>query len=93
MTDEPGATPQTRLYEFPGGLFELQSAADESDDYSGFHLEFSGRGALIGPHDEGLVMKYKPTAVGYLRTDVSGVAQLWDQSQVRREALLSMLEV
>lgn len=32
-------------------------------------------------------MKYKPTAVGYLRTDVSGLAQLWDQSQIRRLAI------
>ncbi|MEV6769040.1 hypothetical protein AB0N05_10490 [Nocardia sp. NPDC051030] len=31
-------------------------------------------------------MKYKPTAVGYLRTDVSKLAQLWDQTQIRRVA-------
>ncbi|WP_067691835.1 hypothetical protein [Nocardia jejuensis] len=31
-------------------------------------------------------MKYRPTAVGYLRTDVSRAAQLWDQAQIRRVA-------
>ncbi|MRH88787.1 hypothetical protein GFY24_15265 [Nocardia sp. SYP-A9097] len=31
-------------------------------------------------------MQYKPTAIGYLRTDVSKLAQLWDQSQIRRLA-------
>lgn len=28
-------------------------------------------------------MKYRPTAVGYLRTDVSGVQQRWDEEQMR----------
>ncbi|MGW4243510.1 hypothetical protein [Nocardia sp. NPDC004722] len=28
-------------------------------------------------------MRYKPTALGYVRTDVSGIAQLWDESQIR----------
>ncbi|WP_327143021.1 hypothetical protein [Nocardia sp. NBC_01327] len=86
MTDEPEAAPRTRLYEFPGGLFELHSAGDESDDYSGFYLEFPGHGALIGPDEKGAVMKYKPTCVGYARTDVSGLALLWDQTQIRRLA-------
>ncbi|AYF79079.1 hypothetical protein D7D52_16070 [Nocardia yunnanensis] len=31
-------------------------------------------------------MRYKPTALGYVRTDVSGIAQLWDESQVRNLA-------
>ncbi|MVU78243.1 hypothetical protein GPX89_13440 [Nocardia sp. ET3-3] len=31
-------------------------------------------------------MRYKPTALGYLRTDVSGIGQLWDESQIRRLA-------
>ncbi|WP_405488789.1 hypothetical protein [Nocardia sp. NBC_00511] len=31
-------------------------------------------------------MRYKPTCVGYLRTDVSGVALLWDQGQIRKLA-------
>ncbi|AYF78898.1 hypothetical protein D7D52_10315 [Nocardia yunnanensis] len=31
-------------------------------------------------------MRYRPTALGYLRTDVSGLAQLWDESEVRRLA-------
>ncbi|WP_245663184.1 hypothetical protein [Nocardia inohanensis] len=29
------------------------------------------------------VMRYKPTCLGYLRVDVSGVAQLWDESRIR----------
>ncbi|MFE3195415.1 hypothetical protein ACFXHA_40880 [Nocardia sp. NPDC059240] len=28
-------------------------------------------------------MKYRPTAVGYLRSDVSGVQQAWDETQIR----------
>lgn len=28
-------------------------------------------------------MRIRPTALGYLRTDVSGVAQLWDEAQIR----------
>lgn len=31
-------------------------------------------------------MAHKPTCLGYLRTDVSGPAQLWDQSRIRRLA-------
>ncbi|UFS93199.1 hypothetical protein [Nocardia huaxiensis] len=28
-------------------------------------------------------MRYRPTALGYIRTDVSGIGQLWDESQIR----------
>ncbi|UFS99684.1 hypothetical protein [Nocardia huaxiensis] len=31
-------------------------------------------------------MRWKLTCLGYLRTDVSGVAQLWDQAEIRRLA-------
>ncbi|MFC9997024.1 hypothetical protein [Nocardia sp. NPDC127526] len=31
-------------------------------------------------------MRYKPTILGYLRTDISGMALLWDQSQIRKRA-------
>ncbi|WP_297628961.1 hypothetical protein [Nocardia sp.] len=31
-------------------------------------------------------MRLRPTALGYLRTDVSGVEQLWDEAQIRRLA-------
>ncbi|AYF79269.1 hypothetical protein D7D52_21825 [Nocardia yunnanensis] len=31
-------------------------------------------------------MRYKPAALGYLRCDVSGISQLWDETQVRRLA-------
>ncbi|MEC3955713.1 hypothetical protein VMT65_21935 [Nocardia sp. CDC153] len=89
MTDEPEeaqATPRTRLFQFPGGVLELQSAGDGSEDCSGFYLEIHGHIALDGHEDREAVMRYKPTALGYLRTDVSGIAQLWDESQVRKMA-------
>ncbi|MFB7718415.1 hypothetical protein [Nocardia sp. NPDC056100] len=86
MTEEPEVAPCTRMYEFPGGLFELRSAGDESDNHSGFYLELLVRGALIGLHESEARMTYRPTAVGYLRTDVSGMARLWDQTQIRRLA-------
>lgn len=87
-SDGTGAemTRRTRLFEFPGGVFELRSAGDESDDRAGFYLEFPADGAFTGPDEKGAVMKYKPTAVGYLRTDISGMARLWDQTQIRRLA-------
>ncbi|MBL1073080.1 hypothetical protein JK358_01595 [Nocardia sp. 2] len=31
-------------------------------------------------------MRYRPTCLGYLRTDVSGIGQLWDESEIRRLA-------
>ncbi|GAB2549187.1 hypothetical protein [Nocardia heshunensis] len=79
-------TRRTRLYEFPGGVLELDNAGDETEDYGGFYLQFHDHVALAGRDDRGAVMRYKPTALGYLRTDVSGVAQLWDESQVRKLA-------
>ncbi|MFJ9363360.1 hypothetical protein ACIRRA_02935 [Nocardia sp. NPDC101769] len=81
---------RTRLYRFPGGLFELQSTGDETEDYAGFYLESLGFGEVeSSPEDElprGADMRYKPTALGYVRTDVSGIGQLWDESQIRKLA-------
>jgi hypothetical protein len=31
-------------------------------------------------------MRQRPTAIGYLRTDVSGVSQTWDEVQIRSRA-------
>ncbi|WP_067530988.1 hypothetical protein [Nocardia crassostreae] len=31
-------------------------------------------------------MRYRPAALGYLRTDVSGIGQLWDEERIRRIA-------
>ncbi|MGQ4596459.1 hypothetical protein [Nocardia sp. R6R-6] len=31
-------------------------------------------------------MRSKPTAIGYLRRDVSGVSQVWDETQIRSVA-------
>ncbi|MGW4124895.1 hypothetical protein [Nocardia sp. NPDC004711] len=67
-------------------MLELQSYRDETGDYSGFHLECHRRIEIDGHADSGAVMKYKPVAVGYLRTDVSGAGLLWDQTQIRRLA-------
>ncbi|MEV6095247.1 hypothetical protein [Nocardia sp. NPDC051981] len=77
---------RTRLYKFPGGVFELQATEDDSEDYGGFYLQFQDFYMLDDHEDRGVVMRYKPTCLGYLRTDVSGVAQLWDQSQIRKLA-------
>ncbi|MEC3916901.1 hypothetical protein [Nocardia sp. CDC160] len=88
MTDEQDgaeATPRTRLFQFPGGVLEL-SRGDELDDYSGFYLEIRGHIALDGHEDRGAEMRYKATALGYLRTDVSGISQQWDESEIRRLA-------
>ncbi|MEC3919746.1 hypothetical protein [Nocardia sp. CDC160] len=65
---------------------ELQSHGDESDDHCGFYLEIHGHIALDGHDDQGAVMRYKPTALEYLRTDVSGIGQQWDESEIRRLA-------
>ncbi|GAB2539455.1 hypothetical protein [Nocardia heshunensis] len=88
MTDEPdaAAAPRVRLYQFPGGVFELQSAGDDSEDYEGFYLQHHDFLALDGHEDRGAVMRYKPTALGYVRTDVSGVSQQWDETEIRRLA-------
>ncbi|MEC3917484.1 hypothetical protein [Nocardia sp. CDC160] len=82
MTDQPHY-PRTRLFHFPGGVLELQSHGDE-DNHSGFYLEIHM--PSDGYETRGAVMRYKPTCLGYLRTDVSGLAQLWDQSQIRNLA-------
>ncbi|MET9487924.1 hypothetical protein [Nocardia sp. NPDC006630] len=31
-------------------------------------------------------MRFRPTAVGYLRSDVSGIRQAWDEEQIRSRA-------
>ncbi|MFE3187592.1 hypothetical protein ACFXHA_01200 [Nocardia sp. NPDC059240] len=84
QAEEP--TPRTRLFQFSGGVFELQASGDEPEDYGGFYLEFQDFYALDGHDDRGAVMRYKPTCLGYIRIDVSGVAQLWDQTQIRKLA-------
>lgn len=59
-----------RIYEFPGGFLETNAYRDDPEE----------------DESQGAVMRWKPTCIGYLRTDVSGMAQLWDQSQIRRLA-------
>ncbi|WP_405485131.1 hypothetical protein [Nocardia sp. NBC_00511] len=89
MTNEPEesrAVSRTRAFQFPGGVLELQCTGDDSTDHSGFYLEIHGHLTLDGHEDGGAVMRYKTTCLGYLRTDVSGVAQLWDETRIRRLA-------
>ncbi|GAB2546108.1 hypothetical protein [Nocardia heshunensis] len=87
MTDPSEGVPRTRLFQFPGGVLELQcSSQDPTDDYGGFFLQLRDSTALDGHDDRRAVMRYTPTALGYLRTDVSGVGQLWDESEIRRLA-------
>lgn len=78
-------TDRSRLFTFPGGTLELQSYGDEEGDYRGFYLELHGAPER-SEYRQRAVMRYKPTALGYLRVDVSGIAQLWDESQIRRVA-------
>lgn len=33
-------------------------------------------------------MKFRPTAIGYVRSDISGVRQAWDETEVRSTAAL-----
>lgn len=79
---------RTRSFGFPGGVLELHGAGDESEDCPGFYLELRGTDGIDSDHEatQGTVMRYKPSALGYLRTDVSGIAQLWDESQIRKTA-------
>ncbi|MFJ4657427.1 hypothetical protein ACIP5Y_39690 [Nocardia sp. NPDC088792] len=67
-------------------MFELQGTDDEPEDYEGFYLQFHDFFALDGHEDGGAVMRYKPTALGYVRTDTCGISQLWDESQIRKLA-------
>ncbi|UGT44203.1 hypothetical protein LTV02_12770 [Nocardia yamanashiensis] len=83
MNDHEGN--RSRLFAFPGGTLELQSYEDEGDGYQGFYLEIHGSTGPVN-HQQRDVMRWRPTCLGYLRTDVSGIAQLWDESQIRRLA-------
>ncbi|MFC9996397.1 hypothetical protein [Nocardia sp. NPDC127526] len=33
-------------------------------------------------------MKFRPTAIGYIRSDISGIRQAWDETEVRSTAAL-----
>ncbi|MEC3958901.1 hypothetical protein VMT65_38110 [Nocardia sp. CDC153] len=81
QAEEP--VPRSRLFSFPGGFLELQATGSEDDNHCGFYLEIHGHIALDGHDDQGAEMRYKPTALGYLRTDVSGIGQQWDESEIR----------
>ncbi|WP_245721923.1 hypothetical protein [Nocardia crassostreae] len=58
---------RTQLVAFPGGVLETRCYEEESGD----------------DQREGDDMRYRPTALGYLRADVSGIGQLWDESRIR----------
>ncbi|WP_233434483.1 hypothetical protein [Nocardia yamanashiensis] len=74
---------RTRLASFPGGMLDLRDREGEPAA-TGFYLESHL------PSDERTQepeMRYKPTALGYLRTDVSGIGQLWDETCIRNLAV------
>ncbi|WP_306363787.1 hypothetical protein [Nocardia sp. CC227C] len=77
-------TTRTRLWEFPGGVLELRDCDDARTCVAGpgVYLEFYSAEAT----ERGSGMRDKPTAIGYLRTDVSGPARLRDQSRIRELA-------
>ncbi|SUA75178.1 Uncharacterised protein [Nocardia otitidiscaviarum] len=82
--------PRRRIYEFSGGILETNAYDDGPDDGTGVYLEYYGRTPDSDQANDyeqsGAEMHYKPTCLGYVRTDVSGMALLWDQSRIRRLA-------
>ncbi|GAB4584458.1 hypothetical protein [Nocardia sp. IFM 10818] len=79
---------RTRLFDFPGGILETNAYGDKSDDDPGVYLELfqPESDSRDDDHSQGADMRYKATILGYLRTDVSGISQLWDESQLRKRA-------
>ncbi|WP_306362466.1 hypothetical protein [Nocardia sp. CC227C] len=73
-----------RIYSFPGGVLEANAYGD--DDSGGVYLEHYRHSADNDHYDQRADMRYKPNCLGYLRTDVSGVSQLWDESCIRKLA-------
>ncbi|MBF6179698.1 hypothetical protein [Nocardia otitidiscaviarum] len=75
---------RTRLGEFPGGVLEINAYDDDPvDGYPGVYLEIYH---AADDTEEGTEMRYRATAIGYLRTDVSGAAQFRDESRIRELA-------
>ncbi|WP_282778110.1 MULTISPECIES: hypothetical protein [unclassified Nocardia] len=75
---------RSRLGEFPGGVLEISAYDDDPvDGHPGVYLEIYH---AADDTQRGTEMRYHATAIGYLRTDVSGVAQFWDESQIRKLA-------
>ncbi|SUA76857.1 Uncharacterised protein [Nocardia otitidiscaviarum] len=74
----------SRLGEFPGGVLEINAYDDDPvDGHPGVYLEIYH---AADDAQRGTEMLYQATAIGYLRTDISGVAQFWDESQIRKLA-------
>ncbi|MET9490976.1 hypothetical protein [Nocardia sp. NPDC006630] len=74
---------RTRLVQFPGGLLEVLAYEGESANEPGVYMEHFLPVGQNGDRPQGEAMLYKPTALGYLRTDVSGASRFWDESQIR----------
>ncbi|WP_306356897.1 MULTISPECIES: hypothetical protein [unclassified Nocardia] len=74
-------TTRTRLCEFPGGVLELRVYDDARPGVAGpgVYLELNSADET----ERGSEMCGRPTALGYLRTDVSGMARVRDQSRIR----------
>ncbi|SUA75932.1 Uncharacterised protein [Nocardia otitidiscaviarum] len=77
---------RSRFYLFPGGVLELRGIGTEQDDTRGIYLEFSGAQGCADHYEQRQAMGYKPTALGYSRTDVSGGRLLSDHSRIRQLA-------
>ncbi|MFI1916043.1 hypothetical protein [Nocardia sp. NPDC020380] len=75
------------VFVFPGGLLEIEADRGETGDSPGIYLECFGS-CDRDEQPQGAVMRYRPTALGYLRTDVSAIGQLWDESRIRQTAAL-----
>lgn len=73
----------SRFVRFPAGVLEANGF--EEYDISGFYVAVHGS-SNDAPRTIGAGGRFKPTALGYLRTDVSGICQLWDEACIRRLA-------
>ncbi|WP_306363766.1 hypothetical protein [Nocardia sp. CC227C] len=77
-------TRRSRLGEFPGGVLEINAYDDDpADGQPGVYLEIYH---AADDAQRGTEMRYRATAIGYLRTDISGVAQFRDEGQIRKLA-------
>ncbi|WP_280358548.1 hypothetical protein [Nocardia otitidiscaviarum] len=75
---------RSRLGEFPGGVLEISAYDDDpAEGHPGVYLETYH---AADDAQRGTEMRYQATAIGYLRTDISGVSQFWDESQIRKLA-------
>ncbi|MEU0542607.1 hypothetical protein ABZ319_22300 [Nocardia sp. NPDC005978] len=73
----------SRFVSFPAGVLELGAA--QGGDGSGIYAATGVPDAAAGQWSRSET-RFRPTALGYLRVDVSGIGQLWDEACIRRLA-------